>query len=194
MKRCSKRASPLQVVNGDTVLTNAFQARVRYNRQQLISNAAQAYQIAQLFGDSPQTQANFVSQIAQIQAQMEPLTVGQSTLDQLIDDELIRQEAKRRGITVSREEIDQEVEQAFGFYANGTPTPRADFNRHGNLHPIGSPNDADTTHPHNRADRGIYPNRGDHSNRSADRHRNSNIGSIGNSHTCPYTHSHTLYT
>lgn len=117
-----KVRQPVAVVNGDSVLTNEFQSRVRYNRQQLIGNAAQAYQIAQLFGDSPQTQANFVSQIAQIQAQMEPLTVGQSTLDQLIDEDLIRQEAKRRGITISKEELDREVEQAFGFYANGTPT------------------------------------------------------------------------
>lgn len=117
-----KARQPVAVVNGESITTDEFEARVRYNRQQLIGNAAQAYQIAQLFGDSPQTQMNFVSQIAQIQAQMEPLTVGQSTLDQLIDEQLIRQEAKSRGITITKEEVDKGMEEAFGFFANGTPT------------------------------------------------------------------------
>ena len=33
------------------------------------------------------------------------------------------QEAQRRGLSVNDAEVDQAIEQAFGFYAEGTPTP-----------------------------------------------------------------------
>jgi len=122
-----KSRQPVAIVNGKQISTRDFQTRVRYNRQQLINSAAYTYQIAQLFGDSPETQYNFVSQLSQIQAQMESQTIGQQTLDQLIDEALIRQEAEKRGITISQDELQAEVEGAFGFFENGTPTPSPTF-------------------------------------------------------------------
>jgi peptidyl-prolyl cis-trans isomerase D len=122
-ERFLKAQQPVAVVNGDSITTNEFQSRVRYNRQDLIGRAINAYQIAQLFGDSPETQANFVSQISTIQNQLDPLTVGRQTLDQQIDETLIQQEAEQRGITVSEEELDQRIQNEFGFYSEGTPTP-----------------------------------------------------------------------
>ena len=76
-----KTRQPVAVVNGENITVDKFQTRVRYNRQQLIGNAINSYQIAQLFGDSPETQASFVSQISNIQSQLSPLVVGQQTLD-----------------------------------------------------------------------------------------------------------------
>lgn len=122
-ERYLKAQQPVAVVNGDSITTERFQARVRYIRQQLINQAANAYQIAQLFGDNPDTQANFVSQISSIQSQMDPTTVGRQTLDQLIDEALIQQEAEQRGITVTDEELQQRIQNEFGFYPDGTPTP-----------------------------------------------------------------------
>jgi parvulin-like peptidyl-prolyl isomerase len=43
----------------------------------------------------------------------------------MIDEQLIRLEAEKRGITVSEEELNERVEAGFGFYPNGTPTPSA---------------------------------------------------------------------
>jgi len=120
-----KANQPVARVTGERISTRNFQTRVRYNRQQLISSAVNTYQIAQLFGDNPQSQANFVGQLAQIQAQMEPASIGRSTLDQMIEEILIRKEAKKRGITVSSEDLQAEVESAFGFFPNGTLTPTA---------------------------------------------------------------------
>lgn len=122
-ERFLKAQQPVAVVNGDNITTQKFQTRVRYNRQDLIGRAINAYQIAELFGDSPETQANFVNQISSIQSQLQPLTVGQQSLDQLIDDVLIRQEAKRRGIEISEEELDSQIENEFGFFPDGTHTP-----------------------------------------------------------------------
>ncbi len=48
--------------------------------------------------------------------------IGQEVLDTLIDDAVIAQEAKARGITVTDAEVDEELQKAFGYYANGTPT------------------------------------------------------------------------
>jgi parvulin-like peptidyl-prolyl isomerase len=41
----------------------------------------------------------------------------------MVNDVLIRQEAKKRGITVTSQEVDKAVQEAFGYFANGTPTP-----------------------------------------------------------------------
>lgn len=122
-ERYFKAQQPVAVVNGERISTREFQALVRYNRQQLINRAINAYQIAQLFGDSPETAASFVSQISSVQSQLDSTIVGRQTLDDLINKVLIRQEAAKRGITVSKEEVDKEIEAQFNFFPNGTPTP-----------------------------------------------------------------------
>ncbi|MBM4426923.1 MAG: hypothetical protein FJ031_06770 [Chloroflexi bacterium] len=40
----------------------------------------------------------------------------------MIREELVRQEAAKRGITVSEEELNKAIEEAFGYFPNGTPT------------------------------------------------------------------------
>jgi parvulin-like peptidyl-prolyl isomerase len=47
-------------------------------------------------------------------------------LDQMIDEKLVRQEAQKRGITVSAEELDEAIEKLFGYQRTpptATPTP-----------------------------------------------------------------------
>jgi hypothetical protein len=67
-------------------------------------------------------QTSFAGQLAQAQAQLEPSLIGQQVLNQMVDDALIRQEAKRRGITVSEADIDKAIQDALGFFPDGTPT------------------------------------------------------------------------
>jgi parvulin-like peptidyl-prolyl isomerase len=117
-----KPLQPVATVNGERIATRDFQARVRYFRQQLIGNAINNYQFAQMFTDSPETMSSFVNQLAQIQAQLEPTVIGQQVLDQMVDDTLIDQEASRRGITVTEEEVDVAFQEAFGYFPEGTPT------------------------------------------------------------------------
>ena len=45
-------------------------------------------------------------------------------LNQLIEERLIGQEATRRGLSVSEADVQRAVWQAFGYYPEGTPTPR----------------------------------------------------------------------
>jgi peptidyl-prolyl cis-trans isomerase D len=111
-------------VNGDVIRGNDFQNQVRFSRAALIQNAQQTAQFMQLFQDDPNTMASFASQLQQIQLQLEPTAIGQEVIDNMVDDLLIRQEAERRGITVTEEEIDKEFQNLLGYFPEGTPTPK----------------------------------------------------------------------
>jgi peptidyl-prolyl cis-trans isomerase D len=116
---------PVATVNSVQISTSLFQGQTRYARYALIRNAESTYQFSQLFANDPNTQYQFVQQLQQIQLQLDPQTVGQQVLNQLVDDQLIMQYAKAHNITVTDAEIEQGFQEAFGYYANGTPTPTA---------------------------------------------------------------------
>ncbi len=108
---------PVAKVGDAEILVSQFEPRVRMERQRLLSNYNLYSQYA-LFGMDVQ------NQLAQIEAQLNaPQVVGQSVLDQMINEQLIRLEAKKRGIVVSEAELTEAQQSAFGYYPNGTPTP-----------------------------------------------------------------------
>jgi parvulin-like peptidyl-prolyl isomerase len=53
------------------------------------------------------------------------MLTGQEVLDALTQDVIYRVEAEKMGIEVSDADIDKAIEEAFGYYAEGTPTPIA---------------------------------------------------------------------
>ena len=108
---------PVAKVGSVEILVNQFEPRVRMQRQQLLAQFNQYSQYGQLFGMDVQTQ------LTQIQAQLDsPTTIGQSVLDQMINEQLIRLEAQKRGITVSDAELVESKQSSFAYYPNGTPT------------------------------------------------------------------------
>ena len=112
-------------VNGERITLREFQGRVRLERIQLINNFTQYYQFAQMFGaQDPFSDPNFGGILQQLFLQLQqPQALGQQVLDALIDDRLIRQEARKLGVEPSAAELDGYIQQQFGFYADGTPTP-----------------------------------------------------------------------
>lgn len=119
-----KPRQPIAVVNATPITTIEFQTRVRYQRQQLVQQYLNTWQTMQQFGEDPNLQSFFINSLSQIDLQLTNNTVlGQDILDTLIEDQLIRQEAQRQGITVTEEEIDQALQEAFGYFPQGTPTP-----------------------------------------------------------------------
>jgi peptidyl-prolyl cis-trans isomerase D len=108
---------PVARVGSENITTNEFQKQVRFSRYRLID------QLRSLTAD-PMMLQFFGSYAQQIQAQLaSPSAVGQEVLDMMIENAIVRKEAERLGITVSREDLDREMEQAFGFFPDGTPTP-----------------------------------------------------------------------
>ena len=109
---------PVAKVENVSIPVGEWQARVRMQRGQLISQLQLYQQYSQYFG------MDLNSQEQQISSQLDsPTTLGQTVLDQMIDEQLIRDEAAKRGISASKAEVDQAIQAAYQFFPNGTPTP-----------------------------------------------------------------------
>ncbi|HEC33625.1 MAG TPA: hypothetical protein ENI37_02790 [Chloroflexi bacterium] len=118
---------PVAVVKGTPITTADFEARVRYHRitlrQELGLYTAQRMnldptdpEVAPLFDQLDQM-------IRRLEAQLSPqyaVALGGQVLDEMVQETLIRQEAAQRGITISQEEIDQAIEQQFGYRQDAT--------------------------------------------------------------------------
>jgi peptidyl-prolyl cis-trans isomerase D len=117
---------PIADVNGSDISTDDFQKLVRYQRSQLVQQYSNTVLGLQQFGSDPSIVSYISNTLSQISVQLDnPEYLGQNVLDQTIEDHLIKQEAERLGITVSQEEIDRSLEEAFGFYPDGRPTSTA---------------------------------------------------------------------
>jgi parvulin-like peptidyl-prolyl isomerase len=109
-------------IDDSEVSTRQFQAHARFARGQLIDQYAQYYQFMQWFEGDTESQSSIIQTLSQIKYQLEPEYLGQSSIDALIEDVLVRREATKRGIVVEDEEIDKALEQFLGYYPGGTPT------------------------------------------------------------------------
>jgi peptidyl-prolyl cis-trans isomerase D len=112
-------------VDNERITSKEFETRARYLRSGLVQRYYEMQQLQQMFGDDPGTSQYIQTSLSQIAMQLNTETLGQQVLDSLIDESIIRQEAASRGITVSEAEINKAMEEAFGFYESGTPTPTA---------------------------------------------------------------------
>jgi peptidyl-prolyl cis-trans isomerase D len=121
-----KPHSKVADVNGEKITAMAVEARFKLAQDNLVSQQQRISQFMQVFADNPSIQSSFTQQLQQIQAQLaNPTALRQTVLDQMVDDLLIRQESIRRGISVTPTEVRKAIEDAFGFFPNGTSTPAA---------------------------------------------------------------------
>ena len=108
---------PVAEVNGETIRTGEWQERVKFQRAQMLNTYNQYSFFQQSFG------MDYSQQMQEIAFTLSsPETVGQQALDQMINDILIRQEAEKRGITVSAQEVETSIRENFNFFPDGTPT------------------------------------------------------------------------
>lgn len=121
METVIKPRRPVAKVGAVELNTQAYQARVRYQRI-LTRNQINAYQdYLEKIGTDEAFQAlvqQFEATKASLENQLSPdMTVpfGKQVLDQMVEEEFVRQEAAARGLTVSAAEIDQQVEQFLGY-------------------------------------------------------------------------------
>ena len=128
-----KARQSVATVGGTPITTGEFQARVRFVRMQMGSELQYLFQQQQAL-DPTDPDVQFYleylqNSIRDLQDQLDSanaLVIGDQALDQLTQEELVRQEAESRGITVSSEELAAAVEQYFGYDRNpATPVPTA---------------------------------------------------------------------
>src|ERR1700690_1047477 len=109
---------PVAKIGNVNITVSEWQARVNLQRSNLQNQYTMYQQYSQMFG------MDFSQQLQQIQTQLgNPTSLGQSVLDQMIDEELVRQEAAKRGITAGQGEVDAAIKASYSFYPNGSPTP-----------------------------------------------------------------------
>jgi parvulin-like peptidyl-prolyl isomerase len=109
---------PVAKVGNVNIPIGEWQARVRMQRGQLINQLQLYQQYTQYFG------MDLSAQEQQVTLQLNnSTTLGQNVLDQMVNEELIRQEAAKRGITASKQEVDDAIQSAYQYYPNGSPTP-----------------------------------------------------------------------
>ena len=125
---------PVAIVNGQEITTGTFRDRVKLVQYNLQSQYSSLNSILAVVGDDAQARSTYQSQLNNVTQQLaSPVFVGSSVLDGLIQEALIEQEAKRLGVTISEQDIDQAIEQNFGY--SDQPTAVASE----------SPNDASPT-------------------------------------------------
>ena len=113
--RVVARVGDMQIKAGD------FEANVTYSRLNLLTTANQYAYYAQLFGESgSQFKSEGINLIYQLNNTEQ---IGENVLNEMIDDKLIREEAAKRGISVTEEELQESLQKFFRFYPNGTKTP-----------------------------------------------------------------------
>jgi parvulin-like peptidyl-prolyl isomerase len=116
-------------VGGQPISLQQLQKRMRYEQSQVVNQYNRLSQnIAQL-QSSTDPSNQFLLQIAQQQLQSigqqgSAEAIAQTSLSNMIDEQLVKREANSRGITVTPEEVTAELERNFGLYRQTlTPFP-----------------------------------------------------------------------
>lgn len=114
--------TPNQVVatvEGKNITVSDFQRQVRLQRALLNSRLSNVISTYRSFGfpddqisQQLQSQEPFSTWIQQLQV---PDQMGLAVIDQMVEDQLVRNEAAARGISVSAEDVDKQIEDFFGF-------------------------------------------------------------------------------
>jgi parvulin-like peptidyl-prolyl isomerase len=114
-----QKQKPVAVVNGEKITVAEFQERVQLQRVNLYNNYQKYLFFQSNFG------GDYSQQIQQLQSTMQsPEILGQQVVDQLVDEVLVRQEAKKLGISVSDDEVEKFIqEQTYRYYPKGTSIP-----------------------------------------------------------------------
>lgn len=102
----------IATVNGVPLKVHDYQTRARFDAQTIVSRINSIQNAFQQFNADDPAMASLVqyyqNQLSQQQQALQQ--VPSKALENLIDDELVRQEAAKRGITVTAAEVDREIE------------------------------------------------------------------------------------
>ncbi|NPV86058.1 MAG: hypothetical protein HPY45_08630 [Anaerolineae bacterium] len=117
---------PVAKVGEEKISLQQFQEGVRFERNKILQQYMQTLQFKQYFGSDPNFSAQFDQSLREYEFKMSAAyadSLGAEVLDQMVDNLVIAQEARKMGISVSDKEIEAELQALFNFYPDGKPTP-----------------------------------------------------------------------
>ncbi|NSW52000.1 MAG: peptidylprolyl isomerase [Anaerolineae bacterium] len=115
-------------VGDEEITVKEFQTQSRYYRWNLLNEYVQINQllgIYQMIGDTNtyETQLQRAQNITMVLDQ--PELLAPETLNLMIEDIIIKNKAAELGITIEDDELAESLQESFGFFPDGTPTPKA---------------------------------------------------------------------
>jgi parvulin-like peptidyl-prolyl isomerase len=115
---------PVATVAGIPIRVSEYNKLLQYRRWDYRNYLSRLEDQKRQVSSAGEEQAFLVQYIDQQidQVTQESMNLPTQVLDDLIDDQIMRQEAQRRGIVVSQEEIETRLEEQFGYDRN-PPTP-----------------------------------------------------------------------
>ncbi len=113
-------ARTIASVNGSEISVGDFEDRVRFARALNIESISAAINLAMDTGATFEDSANFTISQEPYASQWNEISsapdqIGLRVLNDMIDEKLVRSEAETRGITVSEEDIQAEIDRLFTF-------------------------------------------------------------------------------
>lgn len=131
VEKVIKAREPVAIVGGTSITTAEYQARVRFMQMRMQNELQYWLQQQQTLDPTDQSMQFYLEyiqgNIRDLQTKLSSANapvIGEQVLDQLIQEELVHQEADRRGIAVAPEEVQREIERYFGYDRDPvTPMP-----------------------------------------------------------------------
>ncbi|MGV8025038.1 MAG: peptidylprolyl isomerase [Anaerolineaceae bacterium] len=122
--KVGKYQKPVAVVGEYSINGRDFNQRVRLERNSYILQYNQIAVQMVLMADSEDYVSYYKEQLTQLLSILDDYEyLGEYVLDSMIDEEVVKIEAEKLGITVSEAEVDSLMQELFSYYPNGTATP-----------------------------------------------------------------------
>lgn len=110
---------PVAIVDKVGIPFAQFEKTVRFRRVKFINEYQSYYQIMQYLGTQEQ---QYQARLDQIEAQLDdPVGIGRNTLQDLIQQELVLQEAREQGISISPADVEQQIQSFFDYDPDRSP-------------------------------------------------------------------------
>ncbi len=121
-----KFQKPIITVGSEKVTLKQFQDRVKFERLQQVDRYKNSFKYMTTIQDE-KTRKMFETNLKQLGIELEPLVFGQKVINKMADELVIITEAKKRGIEVTKKEIDNRLKAEFGYFPDGSPTPKPTY-------------------------------------------------------------------
>lgn len=116
----------IALVQSEPISVAEFQRRLRFAQDGLTGQINQYIEFGQQFGSADGSNP-FLQTIQQLAADLSaPETMSLTVLDDMIREKFVGQLATAQGVSVTEDEVQQEIEKEFGYERNPVPTPTPD--------------------------------------------------------------------